>query len=461
MTFKVSGQYNTATVHTNKDRDECDEDAIEQIAEMANSEAFVGDDDIAIMPDFHWGSGAVIGFTMPVKDRVVPNTVGVDIGCGMLGVHYGDIPLSNDMLDELDTEIRKRVPTGYDVHDESDYHLVDDFPWHYCERSIEQFNKNTDFDVDPEYSDSYVSDMCDRVGADLNRVINSMGTLGGGNHFIEIGRQKSNGFVWAVIHSGSRKIGAEIATYWQDRATNLTTRRQTLDDVPESVVEYMNENWKPRSEKIRNDFSGEAIQRKFDEVSQAIAEYGPSKNSRNTDLDYLQGEEAHGYIKDMAFAQVYASESRREMSIAVTDAINKTIGSATEHLPGRSIESVHNYIDYSDATIRKGACKASERSDVLIPLNMNHGTIIAQGKGKDAWNSSSAHGAGRRMSRRAAKRQYDSDDFDEQIDNVFMSEQPLDEIPASYKDPQEVTEAMADNVEIVDHIEPILSIKAP
>jgi tRNA-splicing ligase RtcB len=465
MTFKIEGEHNTAVVHTRTDRSNAEREAVEQIQEMVDHEAFVGDDNVAIMPDFHWGAGAVIGFTMPVKDRVVPNTIGVDIGCGMFAVKL-DVPQfdkDDEMLSQIDEEIRESVPMGFDVHSRNDYHMIEDFPYEACKEKLTTFEQNTDFDLpDPDsvYTDSYFEELCQQVGYDQTRAINSMGTLGGGNHFIELGTD-SSGDVWCVIHSGSRGIGAEIAQYWQERATNKTTMRQSIEDVPESVREYMNDDWKPKADKIREDFDGEDIQSKFDGVSQAIQEYGPSTSDRNTDLDYLEGDEATGYIIDMIFAQTYASESRKQMARAVDEAVADVLGLDTENAKFLDqVESVHNYIDFEDATIRKGACRAHEGERLVVPFNMSYGTILARGRGQDDWNNSSAHGAGRAMSRTAARDQFDQQDFDEQISDVFMSKQPMDEIPGAYKSAGQVEEALGDSVEVIDHVEPFMSIKA-
>lgn len=314
MTFEITGQHNSATVYTNKEREQCEEEALAQIQEMTDSKAFVGDNNISIMPDFHWGSGAVIGFTMPVTNRVVPNTIGVDIGCGMFAADFGQIREDELMLDYLDQEVRNRIPTGFDVHSRNDYHMIDDFPWGECRRKLRTFDENTEFAIpnsDEQYTDSYFNELCEKVDYDVGRAINSMGTLGGGNHFIEFGRD-SRDHVWAIIHSGSRGIGASIAEYWQERATDLTTKRKSIDNVPEEVREYMTDSWKPKVEKIRDEFDGEEIQQMFDSVSQAIQKYGPHNSDRNTDLDYLEGDEAIGYIIDMIFAQTYASESRKK-----------------------------------------------------------------------------------------------------------------------------------------------------
>ena len=458
MSFEITGKYNTATVHTNKDREECEQEALDQIQEMVDHEAFVGDDDIAIMPDFHWGAGAVIGFTMLSKDRVVPNTIGVDIGCGVYTVNLGDIEF--DDLEKLDSAIRERIPTGFDVHDRNDYHVLDDFPWDECKSNLDAFSKQTDFDLpDPEsvYTKSYFTDLCKKVGYNQTRAINSIGSLGGGNHFIELGRDEG-GDVWCTIHSGSRGIGAAVAEYWQDRATEHTTIRRSIEDVPDSVEEYLTERWKPKADKIRADFDGEDIQRKFDEVSQAIQEYGPHTSDRNTDLDYLEGGEASGYIVDMIFAQTYASESRKQMVTGVTDAVRSIKDESVEIKD--EIESVHNYIDFDDATIRKGACRAHEGERLVVPFNMNAGAIIARGKGKESWNKSSAHGAGRAMSRTEAKNRFDEEDYSEQTEGVFTSVEPLDESPEAYKSAGRIEAALSGNVVIDDRIEPFLSIKA-
>jgi RNA-splicing ligase RtcB len=237
--------------------------------------------------------------------------------------------------------------------------------------------------------------------------------------------------------------------------------RKSLGDVPDSVADYMGDDWKPLADKIREDFEGSDIQNKFDEVSQAIQQYGPSTADRNTDLDYLKGEEAHGYIKDMIFAQTYASESRREMGFAVAKALASVTGSEQEHLyKVGDVESVHNYIDFEDATIRKGACRAQKEERLIVPFNMKYGTIIARGKGEDAWNESSAHGAGRAMSRTAARNQFTDSDFAEQTEGVYMSKKPMDEIPGAYKTPEDIEAALGGNVEVENRITPFLSIKA-
>lgn len=467
--MRIDGEHNSAIVHTEQSVDEAESEAVEQIQEIVDHEAFTGDDNIKIMPDFHWGAGAVIGFTMPVKQRICPNTVGVDIGCGMYAVNFGRVNIDlneTQKRHEVDQAIRERVPTGFDVHSDTDYRMagaISDFPYQLCENKWARFDESTEFDLprDGEQfpEESYFTDLCKRIEYDERRAINSVGTLGGGNHFIELGLSEDTGDLWCIIHSGSRGIGAEIAKYWQDKATTVTTTRKSIDDVPESVRTYMGDNWKPLADKIRANFDGENIQRKFDEVSQAIERYGPSANDRNTDLDYLEGEEAHGYINDMIFAQTYARESRKQMAISVSEALDDVGGVGNGSIQD-SVESVHNYIDFNDGVIRKGACRAHDGELVIIPFNMSYGTLLCRGKGNNDWNNSAPHGAGRAMSRTEAERQYTEEDMREQVGDTYLSVTPIDETPRAYKDPSMIERAIGPSVEIVDRVKPILSVKA-
>lgn len=460
MTFTVEGEYNTATVYTNISKEDAEDEAVAQIQTMMDHKSMEGEDDVAIMPDFHWGAGAVIGFTKPLRERVVPNTIGVDVGCGMYAVNFGELEF--DSLEELDEEIRERVPTGFDVHERSDYHMKNDFPWVQCTSKLMTLEASLGRELYPDftYSIEYFNDLCKRVGYDTTRAINSVGTLGGGNHFIELGRD-SSGEVWCVIHSGSRGIGAQIAQYWQDRATDKMNERRANTEIPEEIEPYLGANWRPEADAIRDDFEGEEIQRMFDKVSQFIQRTKQSEKNRNTDLDYLEGDEMNGYLRDMIFAQTYASESRKQMARSVSEAIYEVVEQNYSMAYYKdSIESVHNYIDFSDTTIRKGACRAHEGERVVVPLNMSYGTIIAEGKGMDSWNNSSAHGAGRAMSRTAAKQKFDESDFEAQIGDVFMSKKPMDEIPGAYKNPEDVEEALGESLEVVERIKPFMSIKA-
>jgi RNA-splicing ligase RtcB len=463
----IEGQSTTATVMT----DQYDENCGEQIQEMVDHEAF--ENPVAIMPDTHYGSGAVIGFTMPIGQRVVPNTVGVDIGCGMTAMNLGqpefhlDVSLeqSEKTLEMIDENVRDAVPMGRDVYDfsEQDYHIVDDFPWERCQNILEEFVANHDW-IQPEWLDDfegygkeYFENVCYRVGYDQSRAINSLGTLGGGNHFIEISRSQAFDDLWVVVHSGSRGIGLNIAQHWQEKATNFTSARKNLEDVPSNVRPYLKDNWKPDADAIREDFEGEEIQDVFDSVSQAIQEYGPSTDNRNTDLDYLEGEETVGYFIDMIFAQQYAAESRKQMCAKVAEAVGLS------PVDRDVIESTHNYVDFRDGVIRKGATRATDGERLIIPFNMRDGTIVCRGQGNDEWNRSAPHGAGRRMSRTQAFDELSLEDFEETMSDVFstsVTEETLDEAPMAYKDTAVVESVIDETAEIIDRWEPVLNIKA-
>lgn len=467
MTKKtIEGESTTATVMT----DQYDENCYDQIQEMVNHEAF--ENPVAIMPDTHYGAGAVIGFTMPIGNRVVPNTVGVDIGCGMTALNLGQPEWLEDpgegRYEALNARIRGMVPMGRQVYNfsEQDYHIVDDFPWDRCQNILEGFVENQEW-IEPEwiedfegYGKDYFDNVCQRVEYDPKRVINSLGTLGGGNHFIEIARSSKDGDYWVVVHSGSRGIGLTIAKYWQEEATARTTSRKNLSDVPEEHRQYLKSNWKPHAKAIRDNFEGEKIQQKFDEISRIIQKYGPNADSRNNDLDWLEGEEAIGYFIDMIFAQQYARESRKKMVQTVAEIIHD--GKDPDEKYGM-IDSIHNYVDFRDGVIRKGATRAHAGEHLIIPFNMRDGTIVCEGQGNSEWNHSAPHGAGRRMSRSQAFDELSLDEFEETMDEVFstsVNEETLDEAPMAYKDTAVVESVIEETAEIIDRWEPIINIKA-
>jgi len=493
--MKVKGDYNTADVKTESGEDE----AIDQIQSMVDAEAFEGDEDVAIMPDFHFGSGAVIGFTMPFKDRVAPATVGVDIGCGMTAIRLNGNPELEDwdLREEVDEAVRERVPVGFDVHNRSDYHMVDDFPWEVCATKLSEFEKTTGFDLGgdkpptfdgtdiPLYGKEYFIDLLKRVEYDSTRAINSVGTLGGGNHFIEIGEDPDavENPYWAVIHSGSRGLGASIAQYWIDRAgkiRNATDVRKHFRLLPKEYRKYLKFDVDGVSDEdlldwvqggmgedyvayeLLKDEYKETDPERIGEISTALKDALNVIKTGEDPTAYLEEEEAHGYIVDMVFAQTYAQESRKQMAKAVEDAW-KELGLTAKDMASRDfIESVHNYIDFRDATIRKGACRAHEDERVIIPFNMKYGTLICKGKGDEDWNNSAPHGAGRAMSRTGAKQKFEQDNFENEMADagVYLSKHPLDEAPGAYKDPETIEDAIGPTVEVKRRVKPLISIKA-
>jgi len=435
---------------------ELEDGVVEQIQEMVDHEAF--QNDVAIMPDTHVGSGAVIGFTMPLGDRVVPNTIGVDIGCGMYAVNFGAVEYDEETLKGWDEEIRDKVPMGFEVRQDGAYHLIDDFPWERTHEKVRNFEdqyggmRSDVWRLEPEFAADYFSDLCDRIGYDQTRAINSVGSLGGGNHFIELGHSDKTG-LWVIIHSGSRGLGMAVAQHHQERAVELRSAEKFDKSVlPEGYQEYANAELKPHAEKIRKDFEGTNIGNVFDRISQARQE---AVEAFDDDLAYLEGQEAHQYFVDMIFAQMYASQSRKLMMSKVAEVVDA--------IPKMPIESVHNFIDFEDLTIRKGATSAHSGEMAVVPFNMKDGTLFVEGKGNDDWNNSAPHGAGRVMSRTQAYDELSVETFEEEMSDVVsssVSEETLDEAPGAYKSADLIGSAITPTAEVVDQIKPVLNLKA-
>lgn len=488
MTFKIEGEYTTAEVLG--PRDAFDAAFIEQVQRMVDHEAFDGP--VRMQSDGHAGAGACIGFTMPLGERIVPNTVGVDIGCGVSALNLGSLDIYEEgdeqLLDVLDGEIREHVPMGRqtfaDTRVEQDYHVVDDFPWDDCEEKLDRLNENWGGEeiISPAYGKGYLMNLCDRVGYDLTRLIYSIGTLGGGNHFVEICRSEETGDYWVVVHSGSRGIGLSIADHWQEQAHRACDERaewvrSKLSAYPDEFYKFdidtvsdrdllnwvqggMGEDWKD-TDAIREYYlpdSPTSIGKTVDglkDITEFVVE-----NAGGNDLDYLEGEDRHGYLVDMIFAQTYAEESRRRMVEAVAEVLGKgNQARATEH----RINSTHNYIDFEDCVVRKGATRVHEDERAIIPFNMASGSIIVRGKGNESYNRSAPHGAGRRGSRRWAHEQFSMANFEAQMDGVFSTsvvEETLDEHPDAYKSPEMIREHIEETAEIEETLLPVHSLKA-
>lgn len=462
----------------------------DQIQEMADSEAF-DDGKIRIMPDGHWGAGAAIGFTMTMSGRAVPNTVGKDIGCG---VYASKLSIDKELWDdpdtvgELDSGIRNAVPMGRNVHDwNRDYHLVNEFPWDVCEDKLSTLEENLDEDIRESveffegYGGDYLNEMCRRIEYDVDRAITSLGTLGGGNHFIEFGTD-SNEDIWIVIHSGSRGIGATIADYWQEEAKKAqderaTELREALSEYPKDYFRFdidsvgdrdlinwvqggMGQDWKDmdtiKQEYIdTNPSKIEEIQNELNTIAREIAQ----REKDGQELAYLEGEDVYGYYIDMIFAQTYAEENRRKMAEYSVQELSKISGTPVDQ--EKIIHSIHNYIDFEDQVIRKGATRAYEGEEFVIPLNMADGVIIAEGKGNSDWNNSGPHGAGRTMGRREADETLSDEEVAEALQHISATELPKDEAPQAYKDAALIKEAIEPTANVKDTITVLHNLKAP
>jgi RNA-splicing ligase RtcB len=385
-------------------------EAIDQIYTLGKQPAFK-DCKIRIMPDVHAGKGCTIGFTANLGDKVIPNIVGVDIGCGMLTIQLGKCEID---FNKLDNVIRKYVPYGYDVHS----------------GRVRKF---------PRLQELY----CYRNLKDTKRLERSIGTLGGGNHFIEID-ENVNGDKFLIIHTGSRNLGKQVCEYYQALAVDLMQGKDELFKKQKELIEEYKRTGR------RN------------EIESAIKElhrtFKPNKLGIPKELAYLEGEYREQYLHDMKICQDYALLNR----ITIGEIIcSKVFGQELYTLNG--FETIHNYIDHETNIVRKGAISARKGEMLLIPINMKDGCIIGMGKGNDDWNCSAPHGAGRLMSRSKAKETLNLDEYKKSMDGIFttcVNQSTIDEAPMVYKPIESIVDNIGDTVEIIDIIKPIYNFKA-
>ncbi len=397
--LELRGRYNTAKVFT----DLIDETAISQIIELLNQPMSDGQQ-IRIMPDVHAGAGCTIGTTMTITDKAVPNLVGVDIGCGMETVCIKESFIEVEKLDKV---IRSQIPSGFAIR-----------------KKIHRYMEKI------ELLDLYCFHQID-----YDKAEKSLGTLGGGNHFIEADRGE-DGSIYIVIHSGSRHLGLEVAKYYQKEAYKRLNNC-SKDEVDALIA------------KLKAEGKEKQIQKELKKLS----------NTKRTDvpmaLAYTEGELFEQYIHDMKIIQEYAMLNRQ----AMMDEIIKGMGL---HIRDR-FTTVHNYIDTEKMILRKGAVSAQMGETLLIPINMRDGSLICTGKGNPDWNCSAPHGAGRVLSRGEAKATLTLSEFKRQMEGIYstsVSRDTIDESPMAYKSIDDIVSNIGDTVDINDIIKPIYNFKA-
>lgn len=393
--------------------------AREQIDLLLEQDPFK-DCKIRIMPDVHAGAGCVIGFTGNLGDKVIPNIVGVDIGCGMLCVELGNIDLD---LEKLDKIIRQYVPSGMNVHENQRYKFLE-LEQLYCYKLL----KNKD-----------------------NWLEKSMGTLGGGNHFIEIDVDEDDN-KYLVIHTGSRNLGKQVAEIYQEKAIKYCSYDEEMKSEKQSIIKEYKKQHKEKE-----------IQEKLIEITKKYE--GITKLPK--DLCYLEGQLREDYLHDMKICQEFAIFNRK----TIANIILKNIMYFKDDIEPLDcwefkddyFETIHNYISFEDNIVRKGAISAKKGEKVLIPMNMRDGCIIGIGKGNDDWNCSAPHGAGRIMSRMQAKETFNLDEYKESMKNIYttsVNENTIDEAPFVYKPMKEIIDNIRDTVDIIKIIKPIYNFKA-
>ncbi len=389
-----------------------DEEALKQINELLDQDAFK-DSKVRIMPDVHAGKGCVIGFTGNLGNKVIPNIVGVDIGCGMLCIELGNVELD---LEKIDNIIRKYVPSGRNVHEKTQSKFVD-LEKLYC---LKELKNNNDF---------------------LER---SLGTLGSGNHFIEIDKDEDNN-KYLVIHTGSRNLGKQVASIYQEKAIKYCSYKKEMQEEKEKIkLEYKKQGRKSEITAALID-----VEKKYE-----------GKTKLPIDLCYLEGENREKYLHDMKICQEFARNNR--LCIAKQILFNYfNIDNLDNNF--KYFETIHNYISFEDNIIRKGAIAARSNERVLIPMNMRDGCIIGIGKGNDDWNKSAPHGAGRIVSRNKAKEVVKINEYRKSMNGIYttsVNKDTIDEAPMVYKPMQEIVDCIKDTVEIEKIIKPIYNFKA-
>ena len=395
----IQGLYNTAVCYT----PELEELAANQIKAVCDQAEFAGCK-IRIMPDVHAGKGCTIGTTMTIQDKIVPGMVGVDIGCGMETVELAEQEIDFDKLDAL---IRKEIPYGREVRDT--LHAL-----------------NTEIDLTQLRCADQVN---------LNRAMRSIGTLGGGNHFIEVDRSE-DGRLFLIVHSGSRHLGTEVAEYYQNEG------RRAL--------------WGGANYQVQEVIAQLKAEGRFKEIQKTISALREEHElSIPKDLAYVEGKLFEDYIHDMKITQQFAMLNRK----AMVDVIMTGMGfTAVE-----SFTTIHNYIDTDAMILRKGSVSAMAGEKLLIPINMRDGSLICVGKGNQDWNCSAPHGAGRLMSRRAAFNVLTMEEFKREMEGIYTTcvlPDTLDESPMAYKSMDEIIDQIGPTAEIVERIRPVYNFKA-
>ena len=396
--IELKGKFAEAKVFT----DVVDNESISQVINLLN-QPYVEGSKVRMMPDIHAGAGCTIGTTMTIKDKICPNLVGVDIGCGMETIRIKETHIEPQKLDKV---IRANIPSGFEIRS---------VPHRYAK------------DID-------LSDLHCAKRVNTNRAYNSIGTLGGGNHFIEANKDET-GNIYIVVHSGSRHLGLEIANFYQESAYKSLTSysKEEID----AVITQLKESGRQK------------------EIQNILKEMKAKKSPVPKPLAYVEGDMFERYLHDMKIAQKFASLNRQ----AMMDIIVKEMGLHVVE----QFTTIHNYIDVDNMILRKGSVSAKDGERLIIPIYMRDGSLICTGKGNSDWNYSAPHGAGRLMSRSAAKETFTVSEFKKQMEGIFttsVNRSTLDECPMAYKSIEDIVGNIEPTVSIDAILKPIYNFKA-
>jgi RNA-splicing ligase RtcB len=404
--IEIKGKYNTAKVFTNS----LDDMSKEQIKKLCN-QSFTAESTIRLMPDVHAGSGCTIGTTMTIKDKIVPNLVGVDIGCGMETLFIPSEHKSSAGFDpiRLDEIIHSQIPSGMEIRDDAH----------------EYINKISLNEI-----------KCPAINPDRAR--KSIGTLGGGNHFIEANRDNDNN-LYIVVHSVSRHLGKEVAEYYQQEAWKQLNKNRKVD-----VGEYI--------AKLKSEGLEKEIQSRINQIRSQIITDVPQ------DLAYVSDELFGDYINDMKITQYFALLNRKAMIDVIMKGLNIQMDAQCEQF-----STIHNYIDTDTMILRKGAVSAKKGEKLIIPINMRDGSLICEGLGNPDWNYSAPHGAGRIMSRKKAFTILSVEDYKKAMEGIYstsVNKETIDESPMAYKNMDDIINNISPTANILKIIKPVYNYKA-
>jgi RNA-splicing ligase RtcB len=402
IVYTVEGRYATAKVFNNL----TDANAIGQLIGICN-ELITQNTKVALMPDGHFGAGVPIGTTIKLpkeksKWRISPTIISGDIGCGMLAIKIKQHDLDFKKLDDF---ITKNIPNG-------------------AEKNTKK--QNVKFSIETIAKMTFNSSKFDKED-----VLYSLGSLGGGNHFIEIDKDKKNNF-WLVIHCGSRHVGIAVL-----KAHMAIAKQHYSDQYLETLSEFYRAAGREK------------------ELEKTLKAFKQTDILTNIDYAFLQGTYLEDYLHDVKIAQAFASKNREIIANQILKAMNWTID--------EKVETIHNYFDYNDNTLRKGATSAHHGQKLIIPLNMRDGALICYGRGNEDWNYSAPHGAGRKLTRSEAKEKINLANFKDEMSGIYTTSvetSTIDEAPEAYKPTEQITETVGDTVRILDRVKPVYNFKA-
>jgi len=390
-----------------------EQEAIDQINILAAQASFVNEK-IRIMPDCHAGKGCTVGFTSTYTDKVIPFLCGVDLSCGMAVYELGKVDINLQILDEI-------INNWFNL-ELGQAHAEPQAVFNFSQLRMYKYLNNEDY------------------------LIHSLGTVGNGNHFIELNKD-DNGNIYLVIHSGSRNLGLQVANYYQQLAIlNVHKQQNNLNEIKQNLIKEYKEQGRQKE-----------IQQALRQLNE---EYSNFEYDIPNDLCYLEGQDLQDYLHDIQICAAYAHLNRSTIASIIIEEYYKKTG--VYLTPLLYWETLHNYINITHKIIRKGAIAAYQGEKVLIPLNMRDGSIIAVGKGNEDWNCSAPHGAGRLMSRSKAKEILNMEDYNKSMEGIYTTsivESTIDEAPMAYKPSEEIIELVKDTVDIIKIIKPIYNFK--